>query len=386
MASSQKKPTHGARPGIIVRTFRMLFRVTLTIAVLALAGLAVDFGAQELARRADAAPPPEAAPVIPVSARSVAWQDGYAVRRAFVGQVEPQKTVSISFELPGQLASIAVDEGDWVDEGQELASQDISLLEAERTRLLASKTAAEAQLRFANQTVTRREELNKSGYSSQAGLDEAMSRRDELQARISEIDAALAAVDIRMGKSRISAPFEGRVTTRFVDGNETLNPGQAVLDMVALRRPQVRIGVPLDVTEATLATARIEIGSTVYHATLATLRPDIDPITRTRTAIFDLDTEAQPAFGQTARLVLSERVDARGLWVPLTTLKEGVRGQWTILTVDPERVVRSASVEILHAESDRAFVRAAFPDGTLLIDVGPQRVTVGQRVTAQIVE
>ena len=43
--------------------------------------------------------------------------------------------------------------------------------------------------------------------------------------------------------------------------------------------------------------------------------------------------------------------------------------------------VRAAPVEILHAESERVFVRAALPTGTLLINEGPQRVTVGQQVT-----
>ena len=80
-------------------------------------------------------------------------------------------------------------------------------------------------------------------------------------------------------------------------------------------------------------------------------------------------------------MLIEESVEAAGIWVPTTSLKEGVRGQWTMLVVDAENVVRQASVEILHAESTRVFVRGAFPAGMRLIDAGPQRVTVGQRVT-----
>lgn len=363
------------------RYLRLAGRLTLTVAVIAGAGFAVQIGSSELARRADAAPTPAAAPVIPVSASALIRENGYDVRRAFVGQVEPQKTVSVSFELPGRLDQIAVDEGDWVAEGEVLAAQDMSLLVSEKTRLLASKSATEAQLKFAEQTVTRSQELNKRGFTSQAGLDEALARQDELRARISEIEASLENVAIRMEKSQIKAPFEGRVTERLVDGGETLGAGQRVLGLVELRKPQVRIGVPLDLNESNLGDATIEIEGQTHPASLVTLRPDIDPVTRTRTAIFEIETIEQPAFGQTARLILSEHVDADGLWVPTTSLKEGVRGQWTILTVDPQKIVRSAPVEILHAESERVFVRGAFPDGTLLIDEGPQRVTVGQQVT-----
>ena len=54
-----------------------------------------------------------------------------------------------------------------------------------------------------------------------------------------------------------------------------------------------------------------------------------------------------------------------------------------VLVVDPQDVVRHAPVEVLHAESEQVYVRAAMPEGTRLIDAGPHRVTTGQRVVAQ---
>ena len=359
---------------------RIVMRITVTFAVIAGAGFAIQWGSAELTRRAEAMPIPEAAPRIPVSASPLVIETGYEVTRAFVGQVEPHKTASLSFELSGRLATIDANEGDWVAEGQVLATQDLSLLTAEQTRLRASRTAAEAQLRFADQTVSRNQELTDRGFATQAGLDEALSRQDELTARLAEIDASLQNVEIRIAKSQITAPFDGRVTERLADGGETLGAGQTVFGLVELRKPQVRIGVPLDMTEDRLASAEIRIDGSLYAASLVTLRPDIDPITRTRTAVFDIETDAQPAFGQTAQLLVAETIAEPGLWLPTTSLKEGARGQWTILAVDANQTVRAASVEILHAESDRVYVRGAFPDGAMLIDEGPQRVTVGQQV------
>ncbi len=370
------------KQGLVKRALRMAWRVTLTGLVAAGAVFAVQFGSDELARRADAAPTPDAAPAIPVATHPIQIETAYDLQRAFVGQVEPQKTVALSFELSGRLASISVDEGDTVQAGQILATQDTALLTAERTQLMASKSATEAQLKLANQTVDRSEELNRRGFATQAGLDDALARRDELTGRIAEIDASLQNVDIRIGKAKINAPFDGRVTTRSVDGGEALGAGQTILGLVELRAPVVRVGVPLDLDDTKLSDARVELAGRVHRATLITLRPDIDPTTRTRTAIFEIDIADQPAFGQTARLLVTEEIAAEGLWVPLTSLKEGVRGQWTVLAVDPDDIVRDAPIEILHAESTRVFVRGAFPDGTRLIADGPQRVTVGQRVAS----
>ncbi|MEO0917834.1 MAG: efflux RND transporter periplasmic adaptor subunit, partial [Pseudomonadota bacterium] len=239
-------------------------RTTVTLGVIAGAVFAIQYGATELAQRAEAAPIPDPAPAIPVTATPLNRELGYDVQRAFIGQVEAAKTVNVSFELSGRLQDIMVDEGDTVVSGQVLATQDTSLLDAERTQLLASKSATEAQLKFANQTVDRNEELMRRGFATQAVVDEALARRDELLGRIAEIEASLSNVDIRLEKSRLVAPFDGRVTARNVDGGETLGTGQSIIGLVELSAPQVRVGVPLEFDADELSDARIVIdGKTV---------------------------------------------------------------------------------------------------------------------------
>ncbi|MEL7114787.1 MAG: efflux RND transporter periplasmic adaptor subunit [Pseudomonadota bacterium] len=375
----RKTEKRGSRLG---QAARVVGRTGVTLAVAAGAVFAVQIGASELAQRADAAVSQDVAPVMPVATAPLRQETRYAVTRRYVGQIEPQKTVALSFELSGRLDDIAVDEGAHVAAGQVLARQDTALLRAEQDRLTASRDATEAQLVFAKQTLERSTELTNRGFATQAGLDEALARDIELTARLAEIDAALVDVEIRLGKTEIRAPFAGRITERRVDGGETLVGGQAIIDIVALDAPQVRVGVPLTLSEADLQDVEVEIGGIAQRARLVTLRPDVDPVTRTRTALFEIDRLDTASFGQTAQLVMTEEVAADGFWLPTTSLKEGVRGQWTVLVVDPENVVRAAVVEVLHAESERVYVRAALPEGTRLINQGPQRVTVGQQVAA----
>jgi len=337
----------------------------------------------EAARAADA-PPPEPAALVPVSVRSLERETGYTVPRSFVGQVEPRKTVALSFELAGRLDALLVDEGDIVTKGQLIATQDTDLLQADRARQQASRNAVEAQLVFALQRVERSEALLDRGFASQERLDEAMSNRDELTARIAEIDAALSTIDIQLQKSRLYAPFDGRVTQRLLDGGEAVGAGQVLLSVVETGVPQVRVGLPLTLSDTELDAVSILIDGTAYPATLSSFRPDIDPVTRTRTAIFDIAENAPVTFGQTARLQVQTRVDKGGTWVPLRSLKEGDRGQWTLLVADGDNVVRRASVLVIHATSDAAYVQGSFAPGTRMIEEGPQRVTVGQ--TVQIAE
>lgn len=381
MQNPEKDTASNANPSLMSRLFRGGIRLGLTGGVIAVAAASVYFGASELSRRADAVPAPDAAAVTPVSVTPIRQESMYVVDRVFIGQVEPQRAADISFELNGTLDRILVDEGDEVVQGQLLATLDVALLEVERDRLTASRDAIAAQLVFAQKTVRRNAKLIERGFTSQARLDEAIALQDELLSKIGELDAALRDVSVRIEKSSIQAPFAGRITSRRVDGGETLRSGDLVLGMVEIVSPQVRIGIPLDVDPALLSEVQVEIAGGRLDAHLGTLRPDIDPLTRTRTAVFNLKNGGNVTFGQTARVHIKDPVESDGTWVPTTSLKEGNRGQWTLLVADAQQTVRVATVEVLHAENDRVFVRGEFPNGTVLIDQGPQRVTVGQRVT-----
>ncbi len=381
--TAQRNTNETQKPDLLRRVGRTTLRLTLTLGILAIAGLAVQLGTQELTRRADAAPAPDAAPAMPVTTAPIVLVPGYEVTRSFVGQIEAQRTAAISFELSGRLNEILTDEGDEILAGHQIATLDTRLLDAERDRLLASQSALEAQLRFAEQTVERQSRLSEQGFASQATLDEALSRLNELSARIAEVQAALTSNTIQMEKSKLFAPFSGRVTERRVDGGESIAPGQTLIEIVEDSAPHLRVGVPLDIAEPDLASATVEVDGTPYAATLVTLRPDVDPVTRTRTAIFEIGAATRLAFGQTAKLHLTDTVETAGLWVPVTTLKEGLRGQWTLLAVDAEDTVRALSVQVVHTEGDQVFVRGAFPEDASLIEAGPQRVTVGQTVDPQ---
>ena len=72
-----------------------------------------------------------------------------------------------------------------------------------------------------------------------------------------------------------------------------------------------------------------------------------------------------------------------GAWVPVTALRDGVRGLWTVLVAVPSdagSVVAEEAVEILYADETRALVRGTFADGARLIESGAHRVTPGQAV------
>ena len=367
------------KPSLFRRAVRWTVSTTLTLGVVAGAGAAVFFGSNMLADRAEAIEPPVAADLTKVSVSPLRMETSYTVPRRFVGQVESGANVTLSFELGGRLTQLFVEEGDRVTQGQEIARLDVALLDAERNRLEASRSAIASQLEFAETRVVRAVALREEGFASQEALDQARTTRDELLNRIAETEAALASVQINIEKSVLIAPFDGQVGAQSVDGGETLAAGQAVLTLLETSTPEVRVGLPLTVSPDMLVDAKVDVGGVLYPVTLSHMRPDIDPVTRTRTALFTIEAKTAPLFGQTATLVLQTQQMADGAWVPMDALREGSGSMWTVLVVD-DGIVRNAAVEVLHAEETQVFVRGTFESGAALIDSGAHRVVPGQAV------
>lgn len=350
-----------------------------TAIVIAIAVAAVTLGSHALAQRVENAPSPEPASLTSVAVSSVQFEDHYTTTRHFLGQIEATSDAVMSFELSGRLAEIAVEEGESIAQGDVIARLETALLEAERARLIASRDATNAQLTFAETRMSRAQQLQGEGFSSQETLDQARATRDELAGRIAEIEAGLATVAINIEKSVMHAPFDGQVGALDVDIAETVSPGQMVLTLIETGPPMVRVGIPLSVSQDDLQQVTIEVAGQQYMANLQQMRPDIDPITRTRTALFALQSDSALAFGQTANLIVETDVAARGAWVLLDALQQGSGSIWAVLVVE-DGVVRTAAVEVLYQQSDRAFVQGSFTEGAQLIHTGAHRVVPGQQV------
>jgi hypothetical protein len=83
-----------------------------------------------------------------------------------------------------------------------------------------------------------------------------------------------------------------------------------------------------------------------------------------------------------------------GFWIPATAIAGDHRGLWRCFVFEPHdrRVneidgargaVGAHSVEVLHAETDRVFVRGTLVDSAWLVADGLQRLTPGQEVRAR---
>lgn len=363
---------------------RRVLTVLLTLTTLALAGALVMGGRAVLAERAGkAGQGRDPAPAMTVEIGMLTLQDGYQVERRFSGLIEAAQRTVLGFELAGTVERLLVDEGARVATGAQLARLDTRLLQAERDRLAANRKAVAAQAELARRTMERQDALQAKGFASTQALDDASLSLVELEARMGEIDAALAGVDIRLEKSVLRAPFAGTITMRHVDTGASVGAGNPVLTVVERGGARFRVGVPPALIEDARKDATVAFGKRLYAATFDSASPELDAATRTREVLMRIRGDRLPAFGETGILMLQQHVPERGAFVPLAALRDGPRGLWQLTTVsevDGATVTALEAVELLFSDGERAYVRGTFRDGARYITDGPHRVVPGQRV------
>jgi len=354
-----------------------------------LIGGGVVAGVAELQRRAAAEPGPSTAAPITVNVRAIAIDPGYDVERRYVGRLEAARTIDAAFDLGGRVMRVHVDEGDPVVADQPLANLDTARLAVARRQLEAQVKELEARRELAKLTLGRQQRLNRREFASAQRVDEARTQVTETTAAIERLQAEIDRVDLDIEKSELKAPFAGVVGARSVDEGAVVTAGTPVLTLLETDAQEARIGLPPDIADDLTIGGAFTLQSPTAEvaATLTAIRPDLQQSTRTVTAIFSVaEAPTTIAMGEIVTLSIRQRIGQAGSWVPLTSLKEGTQGLWTVLLVttndDGGTVVRPAAVEVLHTEGSRAFVRGTLREGDRLIIDGTHRVVSGQKVAA----
>jgi membrane fusion protein, multidrug efflux system len=366
------------------RVLRQSITLSLTLTVLVGAGLAVVGGRSVLSGSA-AVTEEGSAPLTAVAVMRVEPQSGYGITRRFTGQIEAPANAELGFELGGRLAEVLVQEGDAIAAGTVVARLDTAALIPERAALQAELAALAADAELAQLTLARNDALSERGFRSVAAQDEARLSLARARAGMEAIRARIAGVDVRLDKSVLTAPFDAVIGARLVDAGQTVAAGQPVLALFQDAAPRLRVGLPPDLAAELQvgAPARIEVGGLLRPATILYIRPDLDPGTRSRSVVLSLPKGLAQGLGETASLVLETQVDEPGFWAPLSALREGVRGSWSVVAVETtgqgDRTV-TAGVEVIHTDGTRVYLRGTLPAGARIVAEGPDRVAPGQRV------
>lgn len=304
--------------------------------------------------------------------------DSITERGSFSGQLDAD-AADLASQVAGKLLSVNVRIGDEVTEKQVLARIDVSELAAQRVeaRARASATAAAEKETIVELEAARRELERARGLLERDILSQQAfaARRDEAQAlearaamSRAQHDQAAAHVRVlgeRIANGTIVAPFDGVVTQRHLDPGTFVEPGAAVLRVVAREPLRVHFEVPQKRVGrfgegASFVVRAPPTGDREIAGTVVGTAGEVDPASRVVRVEGTL-TDPPPSWlpGMFVEVVVSLRTLDGATLVPARALVSRLRpgGDVQIGVFQPHaKTARWVPVTVVAREGDRAAV------------------------------
>lgn len=294
-----------------------------------------------------------------------------------VGTVQSRNDVRLSAEVSGRVERYYADRGDRVNRGERILKIDDSQLLREKERL----EAITAQARENYQRLQRLFEQDSVG-----------SEIEYLNAKYNyqQNKASLEALQVRLSKTTVTAPFDATVENIFLEEGEMASPGTPLLRLIGPNRLKTVAGVPARYSDVVHTGDQAEVwfdyqSSDTLRLPIAFVAQSIDPQART----FRIEVNL-PAGGSAWKVDMVANMKVRTLHQEgvLVVGEEYVYEQgegYVVYTVGQndagEAVARQRPVRLGASHENSVIIAEGLSEGDRLITVGSSFLQDGMRIT-----
>ena len=331
---------------------------------------------------------------IPVRVVSVKQQD---VPRfvSGIGSVLSLHSVVIRPQVEGVLTKLLVKEGQWVKEGDLLATIDDRAIRASLEQAKAQLGQSQAQLKVAGVDLKRYQLLSTDNGVSRQTLDQQQALFNQLQATVLGNQAAIAAAQVQLSYTQILSPVTGRVGIRNVDEGNFLRVAdtQGLFSVTQIDPIGVEFSLPQNMLPTLQGLLKAQppadvqaylegdgdSGGTLLgegHLTLIDNQVAANTGTiRVKAEFANPDARLWP--GQLVTLKLQTALDQKALVVPPQVVQRGIDGHYVYRLVGDK--VESVPVKVVYQDSTLNII-AGVGQGDKLVSDGQSRLKPGATV------
>jgi RND family efflux transporter MFP subunit len=327
-------------------------------------------------------PPPAAEGDSAQLVRTVEVRQGRLQHRlSFHGVLEPVTRARLAFQSPGVLATRPAAMGQFVRQGELLATLDNPELGPAQRAAAARLQEALTQRDQAARDLARLRSLVQSGAIGEEQVEQKVAGLESLQATVAQAEADLAGTRQRLEDATLLAPFDGVVSMTLVEPGEFVPAGQAVMALGGLDRLEVRVLLPASLVSALKGGDTLDLRvPQLDEGTLPGRVTELSAIGERETGLFPVTVELAVTAdfpmvrpGMQAE-VLVDHADVAGLLVPLSAIVDPVGGNPQVFLAEQGRV-RQVPVRVLAVANDQVALEA--PGGRLA--AGDRVVIAGHR-------
>jgi RND family efflux transporter MFP subunit len=262
--------------------------------------------------------------------------------KSVFGRVEARDRVPARSRLGGTLVSLAVQEGDRVQEGALLATVDDEKLRIRLEATDAQIQAVNAQLTNARTELTRGEDLLQRGVTTVQRLDELRTQVDVLDSQIQVAQAERRVIVQQGAEGAVLAPISGIVLRVPVTRGAVVQPGETIAE-IGGGGVFLRLAVPERHAERMREGDEILIGS---EGNARTGRLDkIFPLIENGRVIADVEVDGLDGLLVDARVLVRLPVgETTTLAVPADALTTRFGLDYVPILLDGETVMRNVVI------------------------------------------
>lgn len=291
------------------------------------------------------------------------------------GTILPNEHVEISGETAGRVTSINFEEGEEVKKGD-------LLIQVNNDEIKARLKRIEAQVQLAQEREQRQKKLLDIGGISQEEYDRSSTEFSSLKAEAEELNASLA-------KTRIRAPFSGRVGLRYISLGSYISSGTVITSLVDVDPVKLEFTIPEKYSGAVRNGSRINFtideSDRTFRGEVYAIEPRVDAATRSlrlRAKAQNTTGELVPGRFANIRLVLGEIDNA--LFIPSHAIVSEMDGQQIFIYRNGKAEKRRVTTGIRTEESVQ--ITEGLDTGDTVITTGLLQVRPGADVTIKEIE
>ena len=331
---------------------------------------------------ADAAAAPDV--VLQSSDLAVARDTTMADAVILTGTLQPYRVTEVRAQVSGTVGALRVDRGDAVRAGQTLAVLDAAGITSAAEAARVGLAAAEAGEALARRQLDSARRLYERGALSAIELQSAQAAYDAAAGQLAGAHAQLAGASEAAGYASVSAPFDGRVSTRDANLGEAVSPGQTLFTVVDARILELAGEVPVETAVRLRPRARVDFTVDGYPGEqfggeVARVEPVADEATR-RVGVYlrvpNQDARLMGGVFATGRVAVGASV--KGVIVPTSAVRGSADSMyvWLVREGAPERRM----VTVLQRDEAASLVQLRGISAGDTVIVSPGNVTEGSKL------
>lgn len=301
------------------------------------------------------------------------------------GSVSAPRTSQLSSAEAGQVASLDVEIGDRVSQGERLMSLDSREAELERQRAQANIDQARADRDDARQRLNEADQLSAQQNIAASELRQRQNALAAAEATLEAQQSEYALWELRVSRHTITAPFDALITQRDSERGEWVTPGDTLMTLVDIEALTLDFPVPLS-AYARMDDATLEIrleGDTQWYAAHPQARVPQD----TNSRQFLLRAEPADSLDLLPGMALEGRLLLEGETGPsvprdaLIRRPDGSVSVWLARQEDDEWRAYEQRVDVGGGHEGNVAVLDGIEAGDRVIVVGNERLEEGQSLS-----